>query len=419
MIPRKRIDIAWADLGSGILGCFMPGSAAGLRASIEAAWDARANLACLSVRSGFDALLSVLALPPGSEVLVSAVTIADMTRIIEAHGLIPVPVDLDMQTLAVSFDSLERARTPRTRAMLIAHLFGSRMPMQALVEFANKNNILLLEDCAQAYTGDAWRGECAADVSLFSFGPVKPATALGGAVLSFRDAALQERVREHMARWPLQARGAYLARLIKYTVLTLLGNRVVFGLLAALCRWCGAPHEQWVSGAVRGFAGSDFFASIRQQPSAPLLRLLRRRLAQGVQTSALQRIARSRQLQGLLRGISGTSGVSGVGAQAVQHMHWIFPVTHEDSGALIRHLAAQGFDAAYSASSLGVVEAPPGAAPAAEATRTFATLLYLPAHEGMDEADIERLAKTIAEFEQRHTAQAAGALKMSGGGNRF
>ena len=407
MIPRKRIDIAWADLGSGIVGCFMPGNAAALRANIEASWDARANLACLSVRSGFDALLSVLALPAGSEVLISAVTIADMTRIIEAHGLIPIPVDLDMQTLAVSLASLERARTPRTRMMLIAHLFGSRMPMQALVKFSNENNILLLEDCAQAYTGDAWRGECAAAVSLFSFGPVKPGTALGGAVLSFRDAALQVRVREHVARWPLQARGTYLARLIKYTVLAPLGNRVVFGLLATVCRWFGTSHEKWVSGAVRGFAGSDFFASIRRQPSVPLLRLLRRRLAQGVQTSAVQRSVRSRQLQGLLR------GVHCVGAQAAQHMHWIFPVTHEDSGALIRHLAAQGFDAAYSASSLGVVEAPPGAAPAAEATRTFATLLYLPAHEGMDEADVERLAQAIAEFEQRHTSQAAGALKMS------
>ena len=44
---------------------------------------------------------------------------------------------------------------------------------------------------------------------------------------------------------------------------------------------------------------------------------------------------------------------------------------------------------------------------------TLLYLLYLPAHEGMDEADVERLAQAIAEFEQRHTSQAAGALKMS------
>ena len=60
-----------------------------------------------------------------------------------------------------------------------------------------------------------------------------------------------------------------------------------------------------------------------------------------------------------------------------------------------------------------VLVLPPGFASAAEATRTFSKLLYLPAHEGMDEQDVERLAKAIAEFKQRQTSQAAGSLKMS------
>ena len=416
MIPRKRIDIGWADLASGMLGCVMPGNAVKLCSEIEAQWDARANLACLSVRSGFDALLTVLALPPGSEMLVSAVNIADMPRIIEAHGLTPVPVDLDMQTLAVSMASLERACTPRTRALLVAHLFGSRMPMQALVEFCNKNKCLLIEDCAQGYTGDAWRGERVADVSLFSFGPVKPATALGGAVLSFRDTALRDRVRAHMQRWPPQTRSAYALRLLKYVALAPFGNATAFGALAAMCRACGTTHEKLVSGAARGFAGGDFFGGIRRQSSPPLLRLLRRRLVQGEQASALRRMARSRQLQTLLGGglVAGAFGAFGaiatIGTNAEQHRYWIFPVTHDEGDALIRHLAQQGFDAAYSASSLGVVAAPPGAAPAAEAARAFARLLYLPAHEGMSERDIEGLAQAIAAFERQRTPPLRNAV---------
>jgi len=78
---------------------------------------------CLSVRSGFDALLAALALPAGAEVLTSALTIRDMTRIIEAHGLVPVPVDLDMRRLAVRPEDLARAATPRTRAV---NGFGTR-----------------------------------------------------------------------------------------------------------------------------------------------------------------------------------------------------------------------------------------------------------------------------------------------------
>ena len=406
MIPRKRIDIGWADLASGVLACMAPGDAAAVRADMEAAWDARASLACLSVRSGFDALLGTLALPRGSEVLMSAVNIADMARIIEAHGLTPVPVDIDMQTLALSMASLTRAATPRTRAVLVAHLFGSRMPMPALVEFAHKNKYLLIEDCAQGDSGDGWRGEARADVSLFSFGVVKPATALGGALLSFRDAALCQRVRAHMASWPLQPRAAYLARLLKYAALVPFGNARVFGALVALCRWCGVPHEKIVAGAVRGFSDDGFFAAIRRRPAPPLLRLLNRRLLQGEQVGSVRRIANARKLQALL------SGARCIGTQAVQHRHWMFPLVHEQGDALIEHLAARGFDAAHKASSIGVLAPPPGCAPAAEATHAFCRLIYLPAHEGMSGVDIERLADAMAEFDRQHTAQSAGALKV-------
>lgn len=405
MIPRKRIDIGWTDLASGLFGCVLPGDPAKLGASIESRWDQQANLACLSVRSGFDALLAVLALPRGREILVSAVNIADMPRIIEAHGLVPVAVDLDMATLAVSSAALERARTPRTCAVLVAHLFGSRMPTQAIAEFCNKNKYLLIEDCAQGYTGDAWRGEPLADVRLFSFGPVKPATALGGAVLSFRDAALRDRVREHMAHWPQQSRATYFLRLLKYAVLAPFGNRHVYGTLTLLCRLFGATHEPLVAGAARGFAGRDFFAKIRHRPSKPLLQLLLRLLKQGEQTSALRRIERSSQLQGLL-------GARCVGAAAKSHRHWIFPITHKRRDGLIRYLAERGFDVTISASSLGVIASPAGAAPAVEADRAFAQLVYLPAHEGMNARDIERLADAVAELDRQNEPQAPRVLKM-------
>ncbi|HTD90202.1 MAG TPA: DegT/DnrJ/EryC1/StrS family aminotransferase [Burkholderiales bacterium] len=394
MIPRKRIDISTRDLARGLAFCCAAGDGAREQVQIESTWDHRNNLACLSVRSGLDAVLATLALPLGSEVLMSAVNIADMACIIQAHGLVAIPVDMDMRRLEVPLMHLTRAATPRTRAVLIAHLFGSRMPMRDIVEFCNKNKYLLIEDAAQAYTGDEWRGDAQADVSLFSFGPVKAATALGGAVLSFRDAALCARVRGHMARWPVQSRGAYALRLAKYTALAPFAHRWVFGALAVLCRWCGTTHEVIVSGAARGFTGGHFFQRIRQRPAAPLLRLMHVRIAQGVQASAVRRAQNSRQLQVLL-------GNSCVGEAAVAHTHWIFPITHSDPDGLLRRLAARGFDATRHASSIDVVAPPPGAAQAAEAANTFAQLVYLPAHEGVSAHEIERMAAAVAAFVPR------------------
>ena len=401
MIPRKRIDIGWADLAGGMLACATPGSVVQACASVESAWHTvRANLACLSVRSGFDALLGVLQLPAGSEVLVSAVTIRDMTRIIEAHGLVAVPVDIDLQSLAVTRAALERAISPRTRVMLVAHLYGSRMPMREVVDFCHKNKILLIEDGAQAYTGDGWRGDVASDVCLFSFGPIKTATALGGAVLTFRDTALRDRVRDHMAAWPLQRRAAYFARLLKYAVFVLLGYRLCYTLFVSALKLCGIDHDRVLAASVRGFGGGELLKKIRRRPSLPLLSLLRRRITQGSQSSVTRRCARAQRLIELL------SAVERPGATAAWHSHWVFPVVHPRADALIVHLRAHGFDATRGVSSMAVVAAPGGsrailAASAAEntAANAFAAQCYLPAHDGMRVRDIERLAAAVAEFE--------------------
>lgn len=395
MIPRKRIDIGWADLASGMLACVTPGDVTRAAALVESAWHTvRGNLACLSVRSGVDALLEVLQLPAGSEVLVSAVTIRDMTHIVEAHGLIAVPVDVDPQTLAVSRACLERAFTPRARVLLIAHLYGSRMPMRDCVQFCDKNQLLLIEDCAQAYTGDGWRGDSASDVCLFSFGPIKTATALGGAVMTFRDEALRDRVQAQMAHWPLQQRRRYFARLLKYAVFVLLSYRPVYTLFAGLLKLIGATPDQLLATAVSGFAGGELFKKIHHRPSLPLLAVMRRRISQGLQTSVVRRCARARQLAHLLPALKRP------GLLASWHSYWVYPVTHPRRDAFIAHLQARGFDATCKASSMTVIAAPGGMAlPQSKPAYAFNELCYLPVHEGMSEDDIERLAAAVREFD--------------------
>ena len=409
MIPRKRIDIGWVDLAGGMFGCVMPGDAAGLCVRLEAAWDSRASLACLSVRSGFDALLATLNLPRGSAVLMSAVNIADMARIIEAHGLVAVPVDVDMNTLQVTPAALTRAhaQAPGARACLIAHLFGARMPLREIADFCNKNKLLLLEDCAQAYTGDGWRGAPQADVSMFSFGPVKPATALGGAILSFRDAALCARVRECMAAWPVQTRASYFRRLLKYWAFAPFAHRWPYGMLVALCGLAGVSHDAFVSGAVRGFEGARFFEHIRRRPAAPLLRLLVRRLRRGVEAVTQRRMARGEQLRDLL------GAEACVGGGAHERGHWLFAVrytSHASRETLIAHLAQRGFDATSRASSIGVTPPPAGLLPATHAALALANMVYVPAHEGMSERDIARLADAIHEFAAAKNAAMPSAV---------
>src|SRR5260221_7617989 len=108
MWARKRIDISWSDLAFGAMRCFVPVRRECLARRVESLWSAADDtLATLSVRTGFDLLLAALELPPGSEIVVSAVTIRDMTRIIERHGLLPVAVELDTSTMAPDLERLQ------------------------------------------------------------------------------------------------------------------------------------------------------------------------------------------------------------------------------------------------------------------------------------------------------------------------
>ncbi|RLN91187.1 hypothetical protein BBJ28_00004765 [Nothophytophthora sp. Chile5] len=205
IFPRKKLDVTYSDIGAGIAACLRlrEDQREDCEQKVTQLWDPNGqSMVTLSVRStGFDLLLQTLKLPAGSEVLCSAITIPDMLYVLRYHGLVPIPVDLDPETLAVDVKLLRQAVTKNTRLMLIAHIFGSRFPLDDVLEVAHSNNLLVLEDCAQAFMGMQYTGESRVDVSMFSFGTIKTATSFGGAIIHVKDAAVLEEMRRRERRY--------------------------------------------------------------------------------------------------------------------------------------------------------------------------------------------------------------------------
>jgi dTDP-4-amino-4,6-dideoxygalactose transaminase len=387
--PRNRLDLGWSDLFAAASALAFSPVRKDVELELEQHFSQKqAALPVLSVRSGFDALLTALKLPEGSEVLVSAVTIRDMVRILEAHGLRAVPVDLDEQTLGVTQEALERTRTPQTRAILVAHLFGSRMPMDSIVEFAREHGLLLIEDCAQAWTGDDWRGHPQSDVALFSFGLIKTATAIGGGVLRFKDTALAQRVREVQSTWSTQSRLHYFSRVLKAGTLKLLSNPITYTLFVHVLAWMGSNHDSVLSNVLRGFSKDEFFQRIRRQPSTALLSLLNRRMRNTSQTrewvAARQQVARE--------AIDRLGGISRPGQSAAAHTHWVFPILCEAPDQVASRMWAAGFDATRGASSLHVLS---GERSAPTAQAVMERILYLPVLNASGPGQLERLAQVL------------------------
>src|SRR6267378_863834 len=120
---RHRLDIRARHFAYALAACILAQRPDHLAVRLAGTWSPSGQgIACRSVRSGFHLLLDAIGLYAGDEVLVSAVTHPDMVRILEAHGLVAVPVDLEIATLAPCLDVAERLLTRRTRAVLVAHL---------------------------------------------------------------------------------------------------------------------------------------------------------------------------------------------------------------------------------------------------------------------------------------------------------
>ena len=155
----------------------------------------------VGVGSGTDALrlaLTALGVGAGDEVITPAFSfVASATTIVMA-GARPVFADVDRETLTLDVAAVERAITPRTRAIMPVHLYGHPAAMDAIVALARARGLAVLEDAAQAI-GATWQGRPIGgwgDAACLSFYPTKNLGACGdaGMLLTTRD-DVAERVR--------------------------------------------------------------------------------------------------------------------------------------------------------------------------------------------------------------------------------
>ncbi|PJZ98792.1 DegT/DnrJ/EryC1/StrS family aminotransferase [Leptospira meyeri] len=144
------------------------------------------NKYCIGVASGLDALILGLKyynFPEGMEVIVPSNTyIATILSIIQ-NGLKPVLVEPSIDTYNIDPVKIKEKITKNTCAVMVVHLYGRPCDMEAIVEICNVNNLVLIEDCAQAH-GAKYNQKNVGTfgrVNAFSFYPTKNLGAFGDA----------------------------------------------------------------------------------------------------------------------------------------------------------------------------------------------------------------------------------------------
>lgn len=171
---RRVLESGWYVLGNEVV-------------AFEKQWAATCGVTnAVGVGNGMDAIeiaLRALDIGPGDEVITTPMTAFATVLAILRAGAIPVLADIDPQTALLSIESAERCITPKTKALLLVHLYGQVRGMNAWTAFCIKHGITLVEDCAQAHLA-TWQGKVAGSfgaAGAYSFYPTKNLGAPGDA----------------------------------------------------------------------------------------------------------------------------------------------------------------------------------------------------------------------------------------------
>src|SRR5690348_15771968 len=140
----------------------------------EKAWEtffkSKHAVAVNSATSGLIAAVGAIGVEPGDEVIVSPWTMSASATAILVWNAIPVFADIEDQTFNLDPASIEKNITPYTRAIMVTDIFGHAAEMDAIMNIAQKHNLRVIEDCAQAPAA-RYRGRYAgtiADIGVYS-----------------------------------------------------------------------------------------------------------------------------------------------------------------------------------------------------------------------------------------------------------
>lgn len=154
-------------------------------------------VACSSGTTGIHTALTALGIAPGDEVIVPPITDMGTIAPVLYQGAVPVFADLLPHSYALDPASVEAAVTDRTRAIIAVHLWGNPCDLDALDAICKRHNLLLIEDCAQAF-GATWKGRpvgAIGSVGCYSYNEFKHISCGDGGVVVTGDADVANRLR--------------------------------------------------------------------------------------------------------------------------------------------------------------------------------------------------------------------------------
>ena len=149
--------------------------------------------------AALDIAIKAIGIKEGDEVILPTFTIISPAQSIVYAGGKPILVDADAATWCMNVNQIEAKITPKTKAILVVHIYGFPTDMDAIIDLANKYKLAIIEDAAEMH-GQTYKGKMCGSfghISTFSFYPNKHITTGEGGMLMTDDETLAEKCRSY------------------------------------------------------------------------------------------------------------------------------------------------------------------------------------------------------------------------------
>jgi dTDP-4-amino-4,6-dideoxygalactose transaminase len=349
-------------------------------------------------RMAFYYILRALDLPSGSEIIFPALTFWVVPEIARRAGLTPVFVDVDPLTFNLDPNRFEKAINERTRAVVPTHLYGRPCEMKEILSIAERHNLIVIEDCAQA-VGARYRGRLVGTfgaASFFSFQMLKGINTYGGGMAMSSDRELTTKVRAQSQSEPPQTAVELARRFIAG-----LGSRSLISP-KGFTFW-GFPLQ--VAGSVAGDYDLSEYVWEKIRPLEPFPRAYRRRYSNAQAILGIRALAKLDEFNARSRDHAShyTHGLSDCPAiltpqetQDIEHVYYQYCVYISDSSRASRGAIRRGVDCETThvdvCSSLPLFKEFAADCPGAELTKKA---LQLPVYSRLRKSDVERVLQVV------------------------
>lgn len=346
-------------------------------------------------------ILAAMGMKPGDEVITQGFNFPAVPAAIEAAGAIPIFADLRPDTFEIDPAQLEAKIGPRTRAVIVTHLYGNPAEMDPIIEVCERKRVPIIEDCAQA-VGASYHGRNLGTLGLacyFTFGPTKNLTLLGGAAAATADPELGARIAELSQRHPrvsiLQSiKLAAKAAGMSFVTSPLPFNLVTYPAIRTLSAGGGDPVHTVMAEKAEPLSGIEQ----TPLPSGPMA---------GVGLAQLERVeglnaARARNGWALRERLKSVDGIV-LPPSADGNVFLSFPLFHPRRLELSKELQHRGVDTDLGfmcdCSQLTMFSQSMGHNPHSD--RAASQILHLPVHPYLRERDLDRIEAELREALRR------------------